>query len=292
MKNFLLICLGILLAQHLVAQNDVYQTFRDRWVIDVPSVETLPKQKLDARITHRFGDLAGDAGGWPTMYGLENAADVAMGFEYGISNSLTAGIARSKGAGPLRQLVTTSLKYKLLAQREAGTPLTLSAVGMATVSTTKKSSDPSSVNFFEKSSHRMVYYVTLLAARKFSEKFSAQLSVGLTHRNVVPAGDENQIVHTGLAFRAQLSRVLGIIGDVTLPLNGNQSPFKSLKPANANYQIPIGLGLEFDTGGHVFQLNFTNTTGIMPTDYIPYTRSNWLDGQFRIGFTISRIFNL
>ncbi|MFQ5446191.1 MAG: DUF5777 family beta-barrel protein [Saprospiraceae bacterium] len=39
-------------------------------------------------------------------------------------------------------------------------------------------------------------------------------------------------------------------------------------------------------------MNFTNATGIIPTDYIPYTRSNWLDGQFRIGFTISRIFNL
>ena len=284
--------MGILSAVSLLAQNEVYQTFKDRWVINAPSAETLPQYKLDARIVHRFGDLAGEAGGWPTMYGLENAADVAIGFEYGILSNLTAGLARSKGAGPLRQLVTGSLKYKLLAQQADGTPFTLTVVGMNMISTAKKSSDPSSVSYFEKFSYRMVQDVSMLVARKFSDKFSGQLSAGLSHRNVVPAGDENNILHTGLAFRVQISRVLGLIGDFTLPLNGNQSPFKSIKPASANYYLPIGLGLEFDTGGHVFQLNFTNTTGIMPTDYIPYTRSNWLDGQFRIGFTISRIFNL
>ena len=60
----------------------------------------------------------------------------------------------------------------------------------------------------------------------------------------------------------------------------------------ADHYAPVGLGFEFDTGGHVFQLNFTNAKGIMPTDYLPYTFSNWGDGQWRIGFTISRLFNL
>jgi hypothetical protein len=162
---------------------------------------------------------------------------------------------------------------------------------MGSVSTSQKSPDPSSLNYFGKFQHRIVGHFSLLAGRKFSNRFSLQLSTGLTHRNVVPNGEENNIVHAGTSFRLRLSKTLGLIGDATLPLNGQQSPFDG-SSGHAKYYPPIGIGLAFDTGGHVFQLNFTNAAGIMPTDYIPYTRSNWLDGQFRIGFTISRIFNL
>ena len=55
---------------------------------------------------------------------------------------------------------------------------------------------------------------------------------------------------------------------------------------------PIALGVEFDTGGHVFQLNFTNSRGFGEVQYIPSTTSNVADGQFRFGFTISRVFKL
>jgi len=292
MKKLLFPVLGVLFSQCLFAQSGGYQTFKDRWVINSHSVETLPKRKLDARIAHRFGDFAGDAGGWSSFYGLENATDVSIGFEYGITDQLTAGLARSKGAGPMRQLVTGSLKYRLLTQADGGTPVSLAVLGMTTISTSKRSNDPSSVNFFEVFAHRLVHHGSVMVARKFSNFLSLQLSGGFTHRNVVPTGDENNIVHAGAALRVQVTKTLGLIGDLTLPLNGDQSPFKSLRPASANYRTPIGIGLEFDTGGHVFQLNFTNATGIMPTDYIPYTRSDWTEGQFRIGFTISRIFNL
>lgn len=292
MKKYCFTFLGLVFVQWLSAQSEVFQTFKDRWVINSQSVETLPLHRLDARIAHRFGDFLGDAGGWTTFYGLENAADVSIGFEYGLTDQLTAGLARSKGAGPMRQLLTGSLKYKVFSQSPDGKPVTLTILGMNTISTAKRSSDPSSVNYFEEFAHRMAQHASILVARKFSDRFSLQLSGGLTHRNVVPAGDENNIIHTGAAMRLQVTKTLGLIGDLTLPLNGNQSPFQSLQPASANYYVPIGIGLEFDTGGHVFQLNFTNATGIMPTDYIPYTRSDWAEGQFRIGFTISRMFNL
>lgn len=292
MKKILCAFLVLAFAQGLFGQNEVYQTFKDRWVINTQSVETLPQRKLDARIVHRFGDFAGDGGGWTTMFGLENAADVGIGFEYGINNQLTAGLTRTKGAGPMRQLLTGSLKYRVFTQAKGGKPLSLAVLGLTTLSTAKASSDPSSVSYFEVFAHRMAHHVSVLAARKFSSWLSVQLSAGFTHRNAVPAGDENNIIHTGAALRLQVTKTLGFIGDLTLPLNGNQSPFQSLRPASANYQTPLGFGVEFDTGGHIFQLNFTNATGIMPTDYIPYTRSNWADGEFRIGFTISRIFNL
>jgi hypothetical protein len=190
----------------------------------------------------------------------------------------------------LGQLLTGSLKYSVLQQQTGGSPVSLAVVGFGTVSASKKSSDPSSLNYFEKFSHRAIYHAALLGARKFGNRLSVQLSAGYTHRNVVPSGEANGIVNAGLAARLQITKALGIIGDFTLPLNGNQSPFES--GGNRSYYSPLGIGFEFETGGHVFQVNLTNSKGIMPTDYIPYTVSNWLDGQYRFGFTISRIFNL
>ncbi len=292
MKGIYSVIIALLAVSSLLGQNPVSETFSDRWVINSPSVEILPIRKLDIRITHRFGDLAGNAGGWKSFYGLENAADVAIGFEYGVSNRMNIGFSRTKGAGPMKQLVHGVLKMNFLRQMEGGTPISLSGFGLATLSTAERSTDPSSVTYFEKFAHRMAFHVSLIGARKFSERFSLQLSAGVTHRNAVPAGDENNLINTGLVFRLQATKTLAIIGDVALPLNGRQSPFNEASSPLNDYNTPLGIGLEFNTGGHVFQLNFTNSAGIMPTDYLPYTRSDWAEGQFRIGFTISRLFNL
>lgn len=285
-QNSLFFFLTLLTSQWLVAQEGVYQTFKDRWIINTQSVETLPKRKLDIRIAHRFGDMGGEAGGWPTFYGLESASDVSIGAEYGLANNLTIGFNRSKGAGQLRQLLNASLKYKIFHQSEGGKPISLAVSGMTTLSTAQKSDDPSSLTYFETFAHRMVQHMSVLAARKFSDKFSLQFSTGITHRNVVPAGEMNNTFHVGLATRLQVTRTLGIIGDLAVPFINQTNEVRS------DHFAPFGIGFEFDTGGHVFQVNVTNSTGLMPTDYIPYTVSNWLDGQFRIGFTISRMFNL
>jgi hypothetical protein len=154
---------------------------------------------------------------------------------------------------------------------------------MSSISTMDESEDPSDINYFDQFAHRMVNHVALLAGRKFSDRIALQLQAGVTHRNVVPSGGENTIPHLGVATRIQVSRTLGIIADFAAPL---------VDEAGVDRFAPFGIGFEFDTGGHVFQLNFTNARGIMPTDYLPYTQSDWGEGQFRMGFTISRLFNL
>ena len=96
------------------AQEAIHQTFKDTRVINTPSTETLGKGKLDFRVAHRFGDIAGPAGGWTTLYGLETAADVGIGFDYGLSNNFMIGISRTKGSGDLRQNVHLSSKIKIM----------------------------------------------------------------------------------------------------------------------------------------------------------------------------------
>ena len=296
MKNTLVLVLSLVVfaTPFLKGQDFIYQTFKDRRVINTQSVDPLPKRKLDFRISHRFGDIAGDNGGYETLFGLDNAEDILIGAEYGISDNVNIGFFRTKGSGTmpdgtagLRQLYSGVLKWRFLRQqRSGGSPLTLTFVGVTSISGQKKTEgNESAISSFPRFANRFAYNAQLLIARKFSPGFSLQLIPAYTYRNLVPFGDVNGILSIGLATRIQLSKVFGIIADATFPLNGDRSTANGFYP-------PVGIGLEIDTGGHVFQINFTNAQAIMETDYIPYTTSDWASGEFRLGFTISRIFNL
>jgi len=277
----------------LSAQDRIYRTFKDRHIINMHSVETLPKRKLDVRITHRFGDIAGENGGFKTFYGLENATDVLIGVEYGLSNQLTVGFYRSKGGGTLPsgaqglgQLLNLTGKYRALYQTEDNAvPVSVSLLGVSSLSTAEAVESEEVIQRFEKFAHRLAYHGQLLVARKFSPLFTLQASGGYTYRNVVPFGDENGIYTVGGATKFQFSKIFGLILEGTFPVASNRNSEAGFYPA-------IGVGFEIETGGHVFQLNFTNATQIMETDYIPYTTSTWGDGEFRFGFTVSRMFNL
>lgn len=294
MKKLLPVAFALLISLGLSAQDFTLQTFRDTRVINTHSIETLPKRKLDVRIAHRFGDFAGDNGGFQTLFGLENASDVLIGAEYGFTDDLTIGLYRTKGAGSmpngtagLRQLLNGVLKYRFMRQTEdGGTPVSMALVGNVSMSTAEKvENSPEAIRSFPKFSHRFAYNAQMIIARKFSHNFSLQVIPGFTHRALVPFEDENSIFSLGAATRVQLSKVYALVADATFPLTSSRSTDAGFYPA-------VGIGLEIDTGGHVFQVNFTNATAIMETDYIPYTTSNWADGEFRLGFTISRWFNL
>jgi len=292
MKNFALIVITLFCTQFVYGQEYAFQTFKDRWIINTAAVEMLPKNRVDFRVTHRFGDLAGDEGGWPTFYGLENAADVLIGFDYGATDNFSVGIFRTAGAGELKQLISSVLKYRIMQQAKGGAPITLTAIGTGSISTMEKIEESEGLNSFPRFSHRLVSNLQLLAARKYSDAFSLQLSAGWTHRNLSPFGEVNDIFNVGLATRIQISHALSIVGDFVLPLNGVQNPFND-SPEGVTYSPIIGIGIEAETGGHVFQINLVNAQGIMPTDYIPYTRNaEWSEGQFRLGFTISRMFKV
>ncbi len=269
-------------------EEKVTQTFRHTRVINSHSVETLPARKMDFRIAHRFGDIAGNAGGWPTFYGLENASDVSIGFEYGITDNIMFGVNRAKGSGPLKQLVNTFLKIRIMNQEINGNlPFSLTVVGINAFSTMQKSASVDALNFFENGSHRFAYHLGFHVARKFSDAFSLQLNTAWTFRNIVPFGDQNDLPSIGGSLRWNVSKALGIIVDTTFPID---TDFRTTE--NGYYPV-VGIGFEFDTsGGHVFQLNVTNATGLSETDFIPYTTSNWGDGEFRLGFTISRLFSI
>jgi len=277
----------ILFAFSLNAQKSIHQTFKDTRVINTPSVETLRGGILDFRIGHRFGDAAGIGGGWPTFYGLENATDVSFGFDFGLSDNMMIGIARNKGAGPLKSNVNFGMKYRVMRQEIGGkNPFSLAFSGMASYSTMQRSEFPFDINFFEKGAHRLSYNLQVLIASRLSERMAIQVGAGWTYRNIVRPDDFNDLPSLSFVFKYQFSKVFGLILDSNFTISDYHSSENGFYPA-------IGVGFEWETGGgHVFQINLTNATGMAETDYIPYTTSSWGDGGYRLGFTISRQFKL
>ena len=288
--NFRLIIIGLFLLVFVnfsIAQEMVYQTFKDRRVINSHSVEMLEAYKIDFRVGHRFGDMFGSSGGWATFYGLENSADILTGFDYGLTDHLNLGISRTKGNHELRQNINAFFKARLMQQQRYGkNPVSIVALGHISMSTMQKSSSEGVLSSFPKFNHRIAYHLQVMVARKFGDGFSIQANANYTYRNLVYNFDQNDLVSLGFCSRIKLNRVWGLI------LDGN-FPISSLRTTENNYYPALGVGFEIDTGGgHVFQVNFTNASGMNETEYIPYTQSDWAKGEFRMGFTISRIFNI
>jgi len=288
MQKFYTLLFLIFLAGNGISQSYIFQTFKNGKIINSESTETLKTYELDFLVIHRFGDFLGDQGGWPTFYGMENAADILIGFNYGLNDNFQVGISRTKGGNGagLAQNVNATFKYRVMRQKTEGSPFSMAISGVASTSTATQSDNPASLRNFTKFSHRVVYFSQLMIARKFSSRFSLQLAGGYTHRNKAYANESNGILNTSLGARIQLTKVWGMLVDVVVPFASHIQLFETHQPS-------IGVGFEAETGGgHVFQFNFTNARGIMETDIIPYTTDQWSLGQYRLGFTISRKFKL
>lgn len=266
------------------AQSVQSYIYKDRRIINTWSTEVLPKRVLDFRVGHRFGDFSGTGGGWKTFYGLENAADISIGFDYGLLDDVTVGLHRTKGAGPLTQLLNGQVMWRITS-RGIERPSSLGFMAMGTMSTMPKSDNSSSLSHFPKFEHRFLYYAELVGAKKFNTVLSGSLGLNAVHRNYVQEDRESNLFALTAGLRIQLSRSFALLGEATYPISktGNEE----------NYHFPLGFGLEWETGGgHIFQVNLINARGLSETDYIPYSRSDWSEGGFRIGFTIARKFKL
>jgi len=191
----------------------------------------------------------------------------------------------SDGKAGMRQLLNGSLKYRLVRQAESGgAPVSVTLSGLASLSTEKKvEGETDVINSFPKFNHRLAYHGQVLVARKFSDRIAVQASGAYTHRNLVPENDDQGIFSAGVGARVQATKWLGVVADATFPIAETRTTDKGYYPI-------YGLGLEFKTGCNTFQINLTNATGITETDYIPYNTGQWSNGDFRLGFSLSRTF--
>lgn len=287
---FAIIILTILFSsKNLIAQDDLLSLIEDEptedfsrvkagfkttRVINAQSFENTAAGVLDVKISHRFGFI--NTGAYE-LFGLDNAT-VRIGADYGLSDRLMVGIGRNS----FQKTFDGFVKYKLLWQTEGLREVPISVLWFSSVAlNTLRNTNPNIEDPFDA---RLVYTHQAIIGRKFSESFSAQLMPTLIHRNVVPDVDEqNDVYALGGALRQKLTKRVAI----------NAEYYYVFPDQISNrFRNSFSLGFDIETGGHVFQFHFTNSTSMIDKGFIAETTGDWLNGDIHFGFNIARVFTL
>ena len=291
MRQLLLAFLIFLIPLGIFAQDDLMNminqdpakdinyttaTFKSTRIMNGHSIERMLPGQLDVRISHRFGTL--NSGGY-NFWGLDQS-NIHLGLEYGILKWLMVGVGRSE----FEKTYDGFAKFSILRQSSGAKlmPVSISLFSSAAFNSLKWT-DPSKPNYF---SSRLSYVGQILIARKISESLSLQLTPSYVHRNLVPTElDPNDLFALGAGGRLKLTKRISLNAEYYYVANPKQ---------NMSTQIynPLSLGFDIETGGHVFQLFFTNSLGMTEKQFIGATTGQWKKGDVHFGFNISRVFTL
>lgn len=312
-KN-IIVCFASLLSLTSFAQDDlldlvkedpknepakkVYATFKTTKIVNAQNIETVKKRNLDFRVTHRFGNIYNSSStnalneAAHNAFGLDNSTDIRMSFDYGITDDITIGIGRSK----YREMNDATIKWRFLTQRENNKiPVSICFYGnLGYTSMTTDNLYAGTIRPKTNEAHRVQYASQLLIARKFNSWFSLQIMPTYIHRNFIKQQlntnngkeDQNALLSLGIGGRLKMSKRMALVVDYFY----NFSDYQTNNP-NAYYN-PLGVGLEIETGGHVFHINYTNGAAILESSLLTSTQDTWTKGQIKLGFNISRWFAL
>ncbi len=249
-------------------------TFNATRIMNGQSVETRKKGILEFVISHRFGRINT---GFYELFGLDNS-NIRLAFEYAIIDDLTIAIGRSS----FEKTFDGYVKYRLLKQKTGAQnfPVSLTLFGSATEKTLRDYDPENKPTFVD----RLTYTSQILLARKFSPDFSFQIIPTYIHFNTVPTSDDpNDIFAIGFGARIKISKRFSINGEYYYTIN----PFTSFTTYNS-----IAFGVDIETGGHIFQLIFTNSRSMIEKGFIAETTGDFFKGDIHFGFNISRAFQV
>ena len=256
--------------------NYTTATFKSTRVMNGHSIERMVPGQLDVRISHRFGTL--NSGGY-NFFGLDQS-NIHLGLEYGIFKWLMIGVGRSE----FEKTYDGFGKFSILRQSSGAKDMPVSVSVVTSIALkTLKFADQTRTNYF---TSRLAYVSQILVARKINEAFSLQLTPSYLHRNLVATElDPNDIFALGAGARLKLSKRISLNGEYYYI--ANPKTYMSQQIYN-----PLSLGFDIETGGHVFQLFFTNSLGMTEKQFIGATTGQWKKGDIHFGFNISRVFTL
>ncbi|MEO0008462.1 MAG: hypothetical protein RJA20_2658 [Bacteroidota bacterium] len=257
-------------------------SFKTNRVINGHSIENTAAGVLDFKISHRFSPVRQ---GLYDIFGLDGAT-IRFGLDYGITNRLMVGAGRNSR----EKIYDGFVKYKILRQSSGARnmPVTVTYLADAQIKSVKFA-DPSRDNKF---TDRLYYTHQLLIGRKFGDRLSLQLMPTLVHRNLTESPeDKNDVYAMGVAGRFKLSKRVAFNAEYYYVPDGQIA---------TSYVNSLSLGLDIETGGHVFQLHFTNSPDMTYKGFITETQEQWFfkgnDGQLmsgiRFGFNVSRVFTV
>jgi hypothetical protein len=278
--------LAVLISAHASAQEDdllslledatpeepslTPSSFKGSRLINGHTIMTRRKGTLEFLIAHRFGRL--NSGAYE-LFGLDNA-NVRFGLDFGLTDRLTAGFGRNS----FEKTFDGFVKYALLRQQSGVKiiPLSITAFASSAIKSLRPIDPAVEVAFSE----RLSYTYQLLIARKMSSKLSLQLMPTLVHFNVVPSDRKNDLVALGVGGRLLLSKRLSINGEY----------YYRFQERDLDTYDALAIGIDLETGGHVFQLQFTNSRSMNEKGFIRETTGDFFNGDVHFGFNITRTF--
>lgn len=254
------------------APTFVSASYKSSRIINAISLENTAQGVLDFRISHRFGTINS---GIDQFFGLDNAV-TRIGLDYGIQPWLMVGAGRST----YEKAYDGFFKAKILRQRTTGMPISLQLFSSIMINTLKAANPDQ--NLF---SSRIGYTFQLIAGRKISEATTVQIMPTLVHRNFVKTrAEKNDVFSIGIGGRQKMTSRTALTYELFYV------PPNQLGPEYLDYSFSLGVDIE--TGGHVFQLFLTNSTGMNEQQFITQNTGDWAMGDMRFGFNISRVFTV
>lgn len=249
-------------------KQNVESAFKGLKIVNLESTKIASKGDLYFIVAHRFSSIKN---GIESFYGLDNAV-TQIKFIKGLTNWLSLSAGRSELAYDF------ATKYRLHHQVENGFPVCI--VGFSSIAfnnTLKQSTFPKMV--FK---DRIIYVNQLLISRKFNQSLSLQLSPTIFHQNFVENDEQKNLQYAiGFGGRCKLTKRLSINLDYAAHLN---------RIKNSIYKNPLSVGIDIESGGHVFQMHFTNSQGIHEAGFLGNSTGDWLKGDVNFGFNLSRVF--
>lgn len=249
-------------------------TFKATRLINGHSIENVGKGVLDFRISHRFNTLKN---GLEDFFGLDGAT-TKLAFDYGVTDWLMIGVGRSS----FEKEYDGYVKAKILRQTtDNRMPLSVSYLGSWMIKSIDVEVPEGKEYYF---SNRMAFANQLIIARKFNDILSLQLMPTHVHYNLVKYKDDpNNVLALGIGGRLKLTRRISLNAEWYWRLPGSEL---------RDTRNSLAVGFDIETGGHVFQLHFTNSTGMTERTFVGQTTGDWADGDIRFGFNISRVFTI
>ncbi|MGB5647584.1 DUF5777 family beta-barrel protein [Muriicola sp.] len=248
--------------------------FESSYIIDNPTDVTFIKNTLEVHMAHRFGVVNS---GNNDLLGIWAPANIRIALSYAPHERVTLGFGTSK----FNRLQDFNWKVALLRQtRSDKIPVNVSYYGNFVIDARGKE------NFLVEQ-HRYSYFNQLIISRRFNPNLSLQGAVSVSHYNLVPQRMRNDVVAMSLGGRYKISSQTSILVDYTQPFIHHLDGAELDMDPEAGFSV----GVEFRTSSHAFQLFLSNYQGIVPQQNIVFNQNNFFEGDFLIGFNITRLYN-
>jgi hypothetical protein len=254
-----------------IKNQDVNAAFKGLKIINFESTKLIYKKQFIFMVSHRFGSIEN---GFDSFFGLDDAV-TRLNFIYGISDGINISASRSS----FQKTYETSIKYRLVRQKENAFPFTIVGYNSLLINTALEKDNLPKLEF----KHRLGYTAQVLISRKVNTNLSLELAPTFFHDNYVAINDQDNSQYAlGLGGRYKLGKRWSLNMDYGWHLNrASDSPFKN----------PLSIGVDLETGGHVFQMHFTNAQAMNTNGFLGQATGDWSEGDIYFGFNLTRVFN-